>query len=103
MPNILGWYTYDRFSICQNIYENVICVYYYVRYDPTDGKYFAVYVGSTERGQERLLEHLNAEEWPEVSHFGYVLFSTIAQAQEYEKSEIERLKPPRNKQVAWRY
>ena len=44
-------------------------------------------------------QHLNDKnkKWPDVSHFGYRVCSTLKEAKELETSEIENLQPKYNK------
>jgi excinuclease UvrABC nuclease subunit len=46
----------------------------------------------------RLLQHLQEDYWPNVSHFGYCLCNTTKEAEEHEANEIKRLQPKHNKQ-----
>lgn len=73
---------------------------YYCGY-PSNGKLSVLYVGKSVgdggiRG--RLLDHLRDDYWPDVTHFGYRVCSTTKETEDFEASEIARLKPKYNKQ-----
>lgn len=80
--------------------SNAIGVYY-CGYPRTDGKLLVLYVGKATSDQGirgRLLQHLEEDKWPDVSHFGYCVCSTSKEAEDFEASEIERCKPKYNTQ-----
>lgn len=74
---------------------------YYCGYVSSNGKLTVLYVGkgvgdSGVRG--RLLDHLQEDHWPDVTHFGYCICSTAKEAEDFEVSEIKRLQPKYNTQ-----
>lgn len=46
----------------------------------------------------RLLEHLNQDNWPDVTHFGYTVCDTQVEAENLETSEVAKFKPKYNTQ-----
>lgn len=91
-----GHYPYNK-KVVSNWNSTAIGVYYF-GYLNTNGLY-VLYVGKA-TGDEgirgRLLQHLREDEWPDVSHFGYCICSTSQEAEDFEASEIKRLKPKHN-------
>jgi excinuclease UvrABC nuclease subunit len=80
---------------------------YYCGYHMDNGNLYVLYVGKATSNQGirgRLLQHLNEDKWPDVSHFGYCVCSTSEEAENFEASEIKRLKPKYNiqgKSYSW--
>lgn len=48
----------------------------------------------------RLLYHLREDKWDDVTHFGFCICSTDLEAEQHEKSEIEKFNPKYNTQHA---
>ena len=72
---------------------------YYCGYILPNGNLAPNYIGraiSIDGIRGRLLEHLNIEIWPDVTHFGYVVCSTIKEAEEFEATEIALFNPKYN-------
>ncbi len=73
---------------------------YYLGNINANGKLGVLYVGKAfgkDGIRGRLLQHLNDNEWPDISHFGFKTCSTEKESLEFESIEIERLKPKHNK------
>ncbi len=74
---------------------------YYCGYILSNGNLLPLYIGQAV-GQDgirgRLLQHLNQENWPDVTHFGYCVCDTTKEAADFESAEIARLKPGYNVQ-----
>ncbi|KKP42224.1 MAG: hypothetical protein UR31_C0017G0003 [Parcubacteria group bacterium GW2011_GWA2_33_14] len=93
-----GHYSYDK-DVVGNWNATAMGVYYcgYI-----DGNNLIVhYVGratSDEGIRGRLLQHLSEDKWQDVSHFGYSVCTTSREAEDFEASEILRLKPKYNMQ-----
>lgn len=92
-----GEYEYKE-NIISNWKSTSIGVYY-CGFKSIKGVFSVLYVGRAtgDHGiRGRLLEHLQENKWPDVSHFGYCICSTSKEAEDYESSEIKRLKPKYN-------
>jgi hypothetical protein len=74
---------------------------YYCGYPTGDGTLATLYVGRSV-GQDgirgRLLQHLRVDNWPRVTHFGFVICDTEQEVIDFEAIEIERIKPEYNTQ-----
>ncbi len=93
-----GHYQYNE-KIVSDWNSTAIGVYY-CGYPNTNGL-SVLYVGkaiSDEGIRGRLLQHLKEDKWPDVSHFGYCVCSTPKEAEDFEASEIKKLKPKYNTQ-----
>ena len=94
-----GHYHYNK-KVVSDWNSTAIGVYY-CGYPLTNGKLYVLYVGkatSNEGIRGRLLQHLRENKWSNVSHFGYCVCSTSKESENFEASEIKRLKPKHNKQ-----
>ncbi len=95
-----GHYQYNE-KIVGDWDSTAIGVYYCGYPDNTNGYLSVLYVGKATSNQGirgRLLQHLAEDEWQDVTHFGYCVCSTSKEAEDFEISEIERLKPKYNTQ-----
>lgn len=73
---------------------------YYCGWQNSNNQLFPLYVGRA-MGigvtiNNRLLDHKRNENWPDVTHFGYILCSTDQEAITLEKNEILRCQPKYN-------
>ena len=96
-----GNYVYEENSV--QIYAPVSWGVYYCVHIEQGSRVVADYIGKAS-GQgvtikSRLLNHLSGDNWPEVSHFGYILCSSAEEAQRLEIEEINRCNPKYNKRV----
>ncbi|MCR4277386.1 MAG: hypothetical protein NUV87_04635 [Candidatus Roizmanbacteria bacterium] len=94
-----GHYQYNEKVISE--WDSTAIGVYYCGYPLTNGNLSVLYVGkaTSDTGvRGRLLQHLSEDKWPDVSHFGYCVCSTSKEAEDFEASEIERLKPKYNTQ-----
>lgn len=56
-------------------------------------------IGSNVSIRSRLQDHHRDDYWPEVTHFGFVEFSSEGEAAQFEQQEIARLNPKYNQRV----
>lgn len=74
---------------------------YYCGYVLPNGNLQPLYIGQGV-GQDgikgRLLQHLNQDNWPDVTHFGYCVCDTVKEAEDLESAEIIKFKPKYNTQ-----
>lgn len=92
-----GPYTYSKQVISD--WNNNQGGVYFLGVQTSEQKMTVYYVGKafgTEGIRGRLLQHINDNEWPDITHFGYETCSTEQEALDYEKSEIKRLNPRHN-------
>lgn len=96
-----GHYSYSRDGV-ETYAPTNWGVYYCGAVNP-DGKLGTFYVGKacaeSTSIKSRLLEHLNIDYWPDVTHFGYMICASMGEADQLEKEEIIRLDPKYNKRV----
>lgn len=93
-----GPYTYSE-TVVSDWNFDAIGVYY-CGTRTTDGKLTPLYIGKgTGEGgiRSRLLDHLSEDNWLDVTHFGYHICDTTAEAEDYEMEEIDKYKPKCNK------
>jgi hypothetical protein len=93
-----GDYTYDA-KVIGDWNSNAIGVYYCGYINPSNNMLYAHYIGKgTGAGgmRSRLLDHLREDSWPDVTHFGIRLCSTVKEADEFEVTEIARCQPKYN-------
>lgn len=95
-----GHHSYDRPTISYKAPE-AIGVYYCGAIN-TAGNLVPYYIGRA-MGEgvsisSRLLDHLRENNWPGVAHFGYCICTTQKEAEEFEKSEIQKFQPRYNTQ-----
>jgi len=93
-----GHYSYNKRVVSD--WDSTAIGVYYCGYLSINNLY-VLYVGkatSNEGIRGRLLQHLKENKWPDVSHFGYCVCSTSKEAEDFEASEIKRLKPKYNTQ-----
>lgn len=92
-----GNYLYNQPTI-DGWNSNRIGVYYCGSILP-NGNLLPLYIGKGV-GQDgikgRLLQHLNQDVWPDVTHFGYSVCDTSKEAEDLESAEISRFKPKYN-------
>jgi len=96
-----GHYSYTKVSIISNA-SSGIGVYYCGYVNTQNNNLVTHYVGRA-KGDEvtirsRLLDHLNNDNWADVSHFGYRECTTKKEAEDLETKEIKRLQPKYNTQ-----
>ncbi len=92
-----GPYLYNK-EIVSN-WESTAIGVYYCGFISSNNVLSVLYVGkgTSDKGiRGRLLQHLDEDKWPDVSHFGYCICSTSTEAELFEASEIKRLKPKYN-------
>ena len=97
--NYEGAYEYNE-SIIKNWNSTTIGIYY-CGYVLANGNLIPLYIGkgTSEGGiRTRLLDHILKDYWPDVTHFGYCLCDTSAEAESFEAQEITRYKPKYNQQ-----
>lgn len=92
-----GHFVYDQ-NIVSDWDSMVIGVYYCGLILPS-GNLLPLYIGKA-TGQDgikgRLLQHLNQDNWPEVTHFGCCACDTVKEAEDFETSEILQFNPKYN-------
>jgi len=98
-----GLYTYSNATI--DSWNNTrIGVYYIGILNPNNrSSLFPYYIGkgTSDKGMRgRLLDHLNNNDYPDATHFGYCACDTVAEADNYEVTEIHRYRPKYNTQHA---
>ncbi len=94
-----GHYSYNHPTI--HSWNSSAIGVYYCGYPLQDGSLAVLYVGrAVGQGgiRGRLLEHLREELWHSITHFGYTVCNTIAEAEILERMEIARLQPHYNTQ-----
>ena len=95
-----GNFEYNRNSI-QESAPSATGVYFCVHFEQQ--LVIADYIGkATGVGvsiKSRLLDHINSQHWPEVTHFGYILCTLPSEADRLEVSEIVRCGPKYNKRL----
>lgn len=94
-----GTYGYSD-AVVRGWNSNAIGVYY-CGYVTADNNLSVLYIGKgagTGGMQERLLYHLQSENWPDVSCFGYCRCDTVSEAKNWETEEIARYRPKYNEQ-----
>jgi excinuclease UvrABC nuclease subunit len=94
-----GHYHYNKPTVT-NWKPDAIGVYY-CGYPANNGGLNPLYIGkgTSEGGiRARLLSHLDDDYWPDVTHFGYCICSTLKEAENFEAQEIYRCKPKYNQQ-----
>ena len=94
-----GPYLYNKETV-NGLDSNAIGVYY-CGYVNNDNSLIPHYIGKgtgDDGIRGRLLDHLREDNWPDVTHFGYCVCSTITEAENLEADEIKRLKPKYNDQ-----
>ncbi len=67
----------------------------------SNGALTALYIGKAVADggiRNRLLQHLQSDNWPGVTHFGYRTCTTAQEAENLEASEIKRCQPRYNTQ-----
>lgn len=92
-----GPYLYNKKIITD--WESKVGGVYYCGYKTTENKLVILYVGKAfgEEGiRGRLLQHINNDSWPDVTHFGYETCSSEMESLEYEATEIKKWKPKYN-------
>lgn len=97
-----GHYLFNGRSVSENA-PNSIGVYYCGKLNE-NGNLVPLDIGRA-KGENvsirsRLSDHLRDDYWPDVTHFGYVICTTMKEAEEYEMSEIKKYKPKYN--VQWK-
>jgi len=92
----MGNYTYDKQFINLNAPENIGV--YYMGTLNNNGSLGTLYVGRAKGNavsiKSRLLDHINNNEWPDITHFGYVVCTSEAEVEDLEKkrsSDVEIL------------
>lgn len=98
ISNYQGHYSFDYFSISENSPNNIGV--YYCGALHANGNLNPYYIGRA-KGEftsirSRLLEHFNSKKWQDVIYFGYVLCTTVKEAEELEEKEIARFNPKYN-------
>ncbi|MCK5022110.1 MAG: hypothetical protein KAR54_02590 [Candidatus Pacebacteria bacterium] len=92
-----GPYSYTK-KIVEDWNSTVIGVYY-LGIKTLENKLTVYYIGRAvgEGGiRGRLLQHLNENEWSDITHFGYQTCDTEEEAIEFESEEIDKYKPNHN-------
>jgi excinuclease UvrABC nuclease subunit len=94
-----GHYTYTQKVIGD--WNNSQIGVYYCGYIGQNGNLMPLYIGQAVgqggiRG--RLLQHLNQDSWPDVTHFGYCVCGTTKEASDLESAEILKHQPKYNTQ-----
>jgi excinuclease UvrABC nuclease subunit len=92
-----GPYSFDKYTVTN--WNSTQIGVYYCGFLTAQGTLVCHYVGQAvgEGGlRGRLLQHLSENKWPDVSHFGYAVCATAAEAVNLEAQEIIRLKPKYN-------
>ncbi|OGM01891.1 hypothetical protein A2115_00375 [Candidatus Woesebacteria bacterium GWA1_41_8] len=97
-----GHYSYDKPFIMTNAPDEIGI--YYLGLLNGDGSLGVLYVGRA-KGEDvsiksRLLNHLNNNEWPDVTHFGFCICDSEGEATAHEVSETKRLNYPKYNQRA---
>jgi len=94
-----GHYTYSQDVVSE--WDSSAIGVYYCGYVDSDNKLSILYIGrgtGDDGMRGRLLDHLQDDDWPDVSHFGYQVADTIKEVENWEAEEIARYKPKYNKQ-----
>lgn len=96
-----GHYNYDKLFVEINTPDRT-GIYYMGELNP-NGSLGVMYVGRA-LGQNvtiksRLLEHINNNEWPDVTHFGYLVCDNQTEIDNFEKIEIVKFHPKYNKRI----
>lgn len=90
-----GAFPYNKSSVRASGPERIGV--YYIGHYSAKREFVADYVGSSGDIRTRLLQHLNQDDWRDVTHFGYRLCRSEQEALALEAAEIKRLKPKYNK------
>jgi excinuclease UvrABC nuclease subunit len=90
-----GNYPYSKDSIEKNAPTQIGV--YYCGHLKSANDLGTDYVGSSDDIRTRLLQHLDEDRWPDVTHFGFKLCSSRQEASNFEADEIRRLNPKYNK------
>ena len=94
-----GNYSYNQSTITG--WNNSQIGVYYCGSILQDGSLSPLYIGKA-TGQDgikgRLLQHLNQDNWPGVTHFGYCVCDTTKEAEDLESAEIAKYQPKYNTQ-----
>ena len=76
---------------------------YYMGLTDSNGIFHVLYVGKSASQnvgiRARLLAHISASEWPDITHFGYCICDTQYEADNFEVREIARLQPKYNQKL----
>lgn len=90
-----GNYPYDKRSI-EFYAPDSIGVYYCGKLN-YNNSLIPLYIGMSEVSiKGRLFDHLEQDNWPDITHFGYRICTTKQEAEELETSEIQKYKPKYN-------
>lgn len=94
-----GHHGYDKWSVTSKAPDN-IGVYYcgVLNFKGLIPLYIGRAIGENVTIKSRLLDHVRDDNWPEVTHFGYQICTTVKEAEDLEASEIASWKPKYNKQ-----
>lgn len=95
-----GQHSYDKAVVTG--WNSTAIGIYYCGYLNQTGQLVPCYIGKG-TGQDgirgRLLDHLNQDHWPDVTHFGFILCNNAQEAEGLERTEIGRHRPKYNTQL----
>ena len=94
-----GPWAYNQASISTNAPD--VKGVYYCGYISPKNTLATLYVGKSEEDsiKNRLLNHLNQDNWTDVTHFGFKTGETNQEISNFEQQEIVRLNPKYNQKV----